>query len=139
MLFLTLSNASISFIKKNLFKRVIYLQKLCLPTKRLNLLIKKICNFSAWLHQKNFYNTYSRFKRDNKNVNSPFASGSLLKHNGINNYTIKLVEDKQFSYILIYILGQVKLKTLKTYIKTHPKIKFIWLFKSFVKASIFFN
>lgn len=139
MLFLTFSNASIFFIKKNSFKRVIYLRKLCSPTKRLNLLIKKIYNFSTWPHQKVFYNTYSHFKRDNKNVNSLFASGSLLEHNGINNYTIKLVESKQFSYNLIYSLGQVKLKTLKIYIKTHLKIKLIWLFKSFVRAPIFFN
>ena len=41
----------------------------------------------------------------------------LLENNKINDHAIKLEEDKQLSFGLIYSLGPIKLKTLKIYIK----------------------
>ena len=49
----------------------------------------------------------------------------LPKNTGINEHAIKLQNGKQPSYKLIYSLGPVELKRLKTYIKTHLKTGFI--------------
>lgn len=49
----------------------------------------------------------------------------LPENTGINKYTIELVEGKQPSYRLIYILSLIELKALKAYIKTHQKTGFI--------------
>lgn len=49
----------------------------------------------------------------------------LPKNTSINEYAIKLVEDKQLLYRPIYSLRLVKLEILKTYIKTHLKTEFI--------------
>lgn len=62
----------------------------------------------------------------------------LLKNIGINKHANKLVKNKQLLYKLIYNLDQMKLETLKTYIKIHSKTRFILLFKSLVEASVFF-
>lgn len=63
----------------------------------------------------------------------------LLEYNNINDHTIKLMESKQLFYELIYSLGLIKLKTLKTYIKIYLKVDFIQLFKSSAEALILFN
>ncbi len=63
----------------------------------------------------------------------------LLKNTKINDYTIELVDDWQFSYGPIYNLSQVELETLKTYIKNNLANGFINPSKSPVGASIFFN
>ena len=63
----------------------------------------------------------------------------LRENTGINGHAIKLEEDKQPFYEPIYSLEPVKLKTLKTYIKTHLKTGFIWPFKFPAGASILFN
>lgn len=47
------------------------------------------------------------------------------KNLDINEYAIILVKEKQSSYKPIYTLNLVKLKILKTYIKTHLKSGFI--------------
>lgn len=49
----------------------------------------------------------------------------LLKYNDLDNYIIKLEEDKQLFYDSIYSLKLVKLEKLKTYIKIYLKIWFI--------------
>lgn len=49
----------------------------------------------------------------------------LLKQIKLNNHAIKLKDDKQSSYRLIYSLNLVELKTLKTYIETYLKTRFI--------------
>ena len=49
----------------------------------------------------------------------------LLENTGINKHTIELQDDKQLPYGPIYSLGPVKLKILKTYIKTYLKTGFI--------------
>ena len=49
----------------------------------------------------------------------------LLQHTKLNKHIIKLEDDKQPPYRLIYSLKPVKLETLKTYIKTHLKTGYI--------------
>lgn len=43
----------------------------------------------------------------------------LPKNTNINEYIIKLIEEKQLPYGYIYTFSLVELKTLKTYIKMH--------------------
>ncbi len=57
----------------------------------------------------------------------------------MNEYAIKLAEEKQQTYGPIYAFSLVKLETLKTYIKTHLKTGFIQLSKSPISAFILFN
>ena len=63
----------------------------------------------------------------------------LLENTGINKPAIKLEKRKQPPYGRIYSLGLVELETLKTYIKTHLKIGFIWPSKSPAGALILFD
>lgn len=63
----------------------------------------------------------------------------LSKNTQINEYAIKLLEDKQSFYRPIYTLSPVELEILKSYIKTHLKTGFIELSKSPADASILFN
>ena len=57
----------------------------------------------------------------------------------MNEYAIKLEENKQPSFKPIYSLGLVELKTLKTYIETNLINGFICFFKSPAEASILFD
>lgn len=61
----------------------------------------------------------------------------LLEHNGMNDYIIKLVNNKK-PYGPIYNLGPVKLETIKIYIKNNLKTGFIQPSKFLVSAFIFF-
>ena len=61
------------------------------------------------------------------------------ENTGINKHAIVLIERKQSSYGPIYTLSLAKPKTLKAYIKTYLKTKFIRPFKSLVGASILFD
>ena len=63
----------------------------------------------------------------------------FLKHIGINNHVIKLIDKQQPSYGPIYSLRLVELKTLKTYIEINLANSFIKYFKSPIKAFIFFD
>lgn len=56
----------------------------------------------------------------------------------IKNYLIDFIDRKQLLYILIYGLRSIKLKTLKTYIKTNLTNSFIHLLKFLVDISILF-
>ena len=78
---------------------------------------------------------YSNFA----NVFSPELASKLLKHIGINDHAIELVDNWQPPYSPIYSLGPVELETLKTYIKTNLINGFIRLSKSLAEASIFFD
>lgn len=49
----------------------------------------------------------------------------LFEYKNINNYVIKLRNDKQLLWNFIYILGLMELKTLKTYIKNNLVNNFI--------------
>ena len=63
----------------------------------------------------------------------------LLKIFVINEYAIKLEEDKQPLFRSIYNLNLVELKTLKTYIKINLANSFIWPSKSLTRAFILFD
>ena len=76
---------------------------------------------------------------DFTNVLSEKKALEFLERTKLNEYTINLKDGKQPSYGLIYSLGPVKLKILKTYIKTYLKIGFIQPFKSPTDALILFN
>lgn len=49
----------------------------------------------------------------------------LSENTGINEYIIKLIDEKQPLYGPIYILSPVELETFKTYIEIHLKTGFI--------------
>ncbi len=63
----------------------------------------------------------------------------LLKHTSINNHTIKLVDDQQPPYNLIYSLGLIELEILKIYIENNLVNSFIRSSKSFARAPIIFT
>lgn len=63
----------------------------------------------------------------------------LSEYTKINTYTMDLEKGKQPSYGLIYSLKPIKLKTLKTYIKTNLANSFIQLFKSLTGTPILFD
>ena len=63
----------------------------------------------------------------------------LPKQTEFNQHTIELERSKQPPYGAIYSLGLVELETLKTYIKTHLKTRFIWPSKFSADALILFN
>lgn len=63
----------------------------------------------------------------------------LPKNTGINDHAIKLVEDKNLLYELIYALSLVELEILKIYIEIYLKTGFIWPYKSSTGAAIFFD
>lgn len=63
----------------------------------------------------------------------------LLKNTSINKHIIELENGKKSLYWPIYNLGLVELETLKAYIKTYLKTRFIQLSKSSIRVSIFFN
>ena len=62
---------------------------------------------------------------DFSNVFSSDSAAKLLEHNGINDYPINLLDDKQPSYGPIYSLGLVELEILKTYIEANLANGFI--------------
>ena len=76
---------------------------------------------------------------DFTDIFSPNLVSKLLKHTGINEHAIKLVDGQQPSYGRISSLKSVELKTLKAYIKTNLANGFIKLFKSPADSPIFFN
>lgn len=76
---------------------------------------------------------------DYGNVFSSNPAMEFLKNPSINKYTIELVEVKQSPYKTIHPLSPVKLKILKTYIKTYLKTRFIQTSKSYVSAPILFD
>ena len=62
----------------------------------------------------------------------------LLKTTDLNYYAIKLQENQQPSYKLVYSLALVKLEMLKTFIKTNLSNSFIQPSKFLVDAFILF-
>ena len=76
---------------------------------------------------------------DFADVFSPKLASKLLEHTGINDHAIKLVDNWQPPYGLIYSLGPVELETLKTYIETNLKNGFIKPSKSPAGAPILFD
>ena len=66
-------------------------------------------------------------------------TAKLSKHMRINNDTIKLVDNWQLPYDLIYSLESVELEMIKTYIKNNLANDFIRPSEFLTKASIFFD
>ena len=62
----------------------------------------------------------------------------FLKQTKVNKYAIELEHGKQLPYKSIYILGQVELETLKTYIKNNLANGFIKASKLLIDATILF-
>ena len=75
---------------------------------------------------------------DYANVFSKKSAKVLPERTGINEYAIKLEEDKKLPYGPIYSLGPVELEILKTYIKTNLANSFIWPSKFPADAPILF-
>ncbi len=76
---------------------------------------------------------------DFADVFSPKLAAELPEHTGINNHTIKLVDDWQPPYGPIYNLRPVELEILKAYIKNNLANGFIRPFKSPAGAPILFD
>ena len=76
---------------------------------------------------------------DYANIFSEKKDFLLLECTNLNKHTIKLEDDKQPPYRLIYSLRPVKLEILKTYIETYLKTGFIRPAKSPVGALILFD
>ncbi len=76
---------------------------------------------------------------DFADVFSPKLVVELPEHTGINDYAIKLVDDRQPQYDPVYSLGPVKLETLKAYIENNLASDFIKPFKSPARAPILFD
>ena len=75
---------------------------------------------------------------DFANVFSEKSANVFSEQTRVNEYIIELEDGKQLPYGLIYSLSPVKLKTLKTYIKTNLANSFIPASKSPVDNPILF-
>ena len=75
---------------------------------------------------------------DFADIFSPKLAIELPEYTEINDHDIKLVDDRQFLYGLIYSLGLVKLEILKTYVKNNLANGFIKSSKSSAKLPILF-
>ena len=73
------------------------------------------------------------------NIFSAKYVAELLRYTRINDHAIKLEKNKQPLFKLIYSLGSIELKTLKTYIKTDLVNDFILPSKSPAIASMLFD
>ena len=76
---------------------------------------------------------------DYSNVFSAENAVELLENTEMNEHAIKLEEDKQLPFGLIYSIGPVELETLKTYIETNLANGFIRPSKSPAGAPILFD
>lgn len=81
------------------------------------------------------FNKYTHFAV----IFSSKLAAKFPNHTVINNYAIKLINDQQLPYDLIYSLGLVKLKRLKIYIKNNLANWFIRSSKSLFRALILFD
>lgn len=71
-------------------------------------------------------------------IYSPISVAESLKYIEINNYTIKLIDNKQLFYKVIYNLGSIKLEILKSYTITNLVNSFRRSFKFFANIPIFY-
>ena len=76
---------------------------------------------------------------DNSNIFLIKNATEFSENTRTNKHAIEQKKDKQSSFKSIYSLGLIKLETLKIYIKINLDNGFVWLFKSFVEASILFD
>ena len=153
MLFLTLSNADVQFVEKELTWRSYTIAKALPTTKRVELIDKK--EFAKAALDKNFetfvihiasLNLVPEIHPDREaqiaslltekvkipdeysdftNVFSKEKALVLPERIELNKHAIDLEDGKQPPYGPIYSLALVELETLKTYIETHLKTGFI--------------
>ena len=167
MLFLTLSNADIPFVERELVWKTYSAAEALPTTQRVEIIGKKefvavalneedetfVVHMSAlnmmdssvhlsWQAQISLLDIKKvtiPFKyTDYTNVFSLGSAAELPEHTGINDHSIDLIDDKQPLYSLTYSLGLLKLKTLKTYIETNLANAFIRPSKSPTGAPILF-
>ena len=167
MLFLTLSNAEVQFVEKELTWRSYTTAEILPTTKRVELINEKefvkaaldvksetfvlhvaSLNLAPGIHPDRAAQIASLLTEEVKNPNKyldftdVFSAEKALvlpKRTELNEYAIDLEDGKQPPYGPIYSLGPVELETLKTYIETHLKTEFIQPSKSPAGASILFN
>ena len=153
MLFLTFSNTDIQFIEKELTWRSYTTAEALLTIKRIEFIDKKEFakvaldeNSETFVIHVAFLNLVPRIYPDKKaqiafllieevkildkysNFTDAFSEKKALvlpERTELNEYVIDLEDDKQLPYEPIYSLSPVELETLKTYIKTHLKTRFI--------------
>ena len=75
---------------------------------------------------------------DFSNIFSSNSIIKLLEYNGINDYSINLLDIKQLYYGLTYSLELIGLEILKIYIKVNQTSSLIRLFKSLTNTTILF-
>ena len=167
MPFLTLSNADVQFVEKELTWRSYTTAEALPTTKRVELIDKKEFAKAALDENSETFVVYvaslslvpgihldrktqiaslltKKVKildkySDFTNVFSGKKALVLPECTEFNEHAIDLKDGKQPPYRPIYSLGPVELETLKTYIKTHLKTGFIWPSKSPADAPIFFD
>ena len=167
MPFLTLSNADVQFVEKELTWRSYTTAEALPTTKRVELINKKefaktaldeksetfiahvaSFNLAPGIHPDRAAQIASLLIEEVKipdkysdftNVFSEEKALVLPERIELNKHAINLEDSKQPSYGPIYSLGPVELKTLKTYIKTHLKTGFIQPSKSPAGAPILFD
>ena len=167
MPFLTLSNADVQFVEKELTWRSYTTAEALPTTKRVELINKKEFAKVALNERSETFVVYMAALNLTPGIHpdraariafllteevripdkySDFADVFLEKKalvlpecTELNEHAIDLEDDKQPPYGPIYSLGLVELETLKTYIETHLKTGFIWPSKFLVGAPIFFD
>ena len=86
--------------------------------------LEKQAQVRVLLFDKAFTEVSAKYS-DYSNIFSAENAGELPENTGINEHAIKLEESKQLLFSLIYSLGSVELKTLKTYIEINLANSFI--------------
>ena len=99
---------------------------------------KKQAQIGALLFDKALTEVSAKYS-NYSNVFSAENAVELIENTRINEYIIKLKEDKQPLFGLIYSLEPVELEIFKIYIKTNLANSFIWPSKSPAGAFIFFD
>ena len=165
MLFLTLSNADVQFVEKELIWRSYTTAKALQTTKRVELIDKKefakvaldensetfvvhVASLDLRIHPDREAQIASLLTKEVKipdkyldfiDVFSEEKALVLPERTELNEHAIDLEDGKQPPYGPIYSLGPVELETLKTYIETHLKTGFIRPSKSPAGALILFD
>ena len=167
MLFLTFSNADVQFVKKELTWRSYTTAEALPTTKRVELIDKKefakaaldensetfvvhvaSLNLVPGIHPDREAQIASLLTKkvkilhkysDFTDVFSEEKALVLSERTELNEHAIELENSNQPPYGPIYSLRPVELETLKTYIETHLKTRFIQPFKSPAGAPILFD
>ena len=167
MLFLTLSGADVDFLDRELRWKTYITEKALPTTRRVELVGKKKFAAAALDPKHETFVIYvaslnldpeiypdreaqiafllteeAKIPDKYLNFTDIFSEEKVLilpECTELNEHAIDLEDGKQPPYGLIYSLGPMELETLKTYIKTHLKTRFIWPFKSPARAPILFD